>query len=61
MKGDWNKGTKFDTKDEGYATQPKALMEVLDRIKSHARARHDDDQNSKSVINMSWGKFSFWP
>jgi hypothetical protein len=56
VKGQWNKGTSTAAEERNGSVQPKALITTLGVIRNHIRNRLATDTNTRSVINMSWGK-----
>jgi subtilisin family serine protease len=58
VKGQWNKGSGSDADEKSGSVQPKALMTTFGVIRDHVRDRLIADAETKSVINMSWGKLS---
>jgi hypothetical protein len=62
-KGHWNPGTEREnqegrvvrSEDKALNVQPRALEDIVLRIRSHIEERLKSDPSAKSVINMSWG------
>jgi hypothetical protein len=56
IQGLWNSGETPRKPDKSGKIQPMAVLSAFDEVRRHVGARRSADPNTKSVINMSWGR-----